>query len=225
MAGRTATDEVDEPTQLVNETGPFDLGVQGSGSTEIVDGSKEDKMDCIMLLHHVRMNAIADYYDIPLLRQLAVTKFESAIAKKWCSTSFLVAAKEALRITSDNNLHNSMALIASKHIEGLLEHKEFSDMTGDFTIKVMKNMVAMKEAIKTQVRDLQTKVKQLDGKYQQEKTLRDTEKAETESSRSFRDGQLNKLRDTAACQNCGATFNGYYTAYEGVRCKSCKCMH
>jgi hypothetical protein len=225
MTDRTVADGLAEMTKVTEEIDTIDLSGRAGSSTKPTAKPAEYNVNRETLLHHVRMNAIADYYDVPLLRQLAVTRFERAIAKKWCCTSFLVAAKEALKITSDNNLHNSMAIIAAEHVAELLEHKVFSDMTGDFTIEVMKNMVAMKEAIKAQVHDLQAEVKQLDGKYQQEKKLRDTEKDSIESSRSIRDGQLNKLRDTAACRNCGATFNGYYTAYEGVRCKSCKCKH
>ena len=42
-----------------------------------------------ILLGHVRVNAIADYYDIPQLKELASTKIQHIIETQLVSTRFL----------------------------------------------------------------------------------------------------------------------------------------
>jgi hypothetical protein len=96
-----------------------------SSATMILDeGTLNDSSET--LLRHVRVNSIGDYYDIPQLRRLAITKLERIMAHNWNATQYLDVCKESFKCSSDTNLHHSLALVAVPHMERLVALEGFA---------------------------------------------------------------------------------------------------
>jgi hypothetical protein len=91
-----------------------------------------------ILLCNVRVNAIADYYDIPQLKQLANTKIQHVLETSWSADGFSDIVK----------LHNIMTLTAATHIEELLEFEDFAalEVMSDFSISVIRNKITAHKA-------------------------------------------------------------------------------
>lgn len=82
-----------------------------------------------ILKSHVRVNAIAEYYDVPRLRDIANYKIEEIFAKIGLSTNvFLGVLKETQEITGDNGLYQILASAAARHLEGLLVDEGFGEL-------------------------------------------------------------------------------------------------
>src|SRR2546423_15473800 len=81
-----------------------------------------------ILLGHVRVNAIADYYDIPQLKELANTKIQHIIETNWSPHGFSEVVKEVFNSTTDRALREIMSLTAVAHIEELLEFEDFAEL-------------------------------------------------------------------------------------------------
>jgi hypothetical protein len=108
-----------------------------------------------ILLRNVRANAIADYYDIPQLKQLANTKIQHVLDTSWSANGFSDIVKEAFNSTSDMALHNILTLTAATLVEELLELEDFAslEIMSDFSIGVIRNTIAAhnaKEDLSTQ---------------------------------------------------------------------------
>jgi len=88
------------------------------------------------LLGHVRVNAVADYYDIPQLKELANTKIRHIIQTNWSPYGFSEVIKEVFNSTTDKELREIMSLTVAAHIEELLEFEDFTELgvIGDFAI-------------------------------------------------------------------------------------------
>lgn len=81
-----------------------------------------------ILLQHIRVNAIADYYDIPRLAKLATSSIESILQNSWLTDSFPRVVQEVLSLTGDATLHAAITSTAVNHIEELVESQSFADM-------------------------------------------------------------------------------------------------
>ena len=95
-----------------------------------------------IVLHHVHVNAIADYYDIPQLKQLVKTKIQNVLKTSWSAEGFSNVVKEVYSST-DLALHDVMTLVTSKHIEELVELEDFTglDVMSDFAFAVIRTMI------------------------------------------------------------------------------------
>lgn len=93
------------------------------------------------LLCHVRVNAIADYYDVPELNQLTTSRIQHMIKTNWSATSFLGVVPEVLGSNGNRALHDLIAATTADHIEELVDVDGFSDLevTSAFAIKVLRN--------------------------------------------------------------------------------------
>ena len=89
-----------------------------------------------ILLGHVGVNAVADYYDIPQLKELVNTKIQHIIEPNWPPHRFLEVVKEVFNSTTDRELREIMSLAATAHIEELLQFEDFAglDVVSDFAI-------------------------------------------------------------------------------------------
>ena len=75
---------------------------------------------------HVRVNAIADYYDMPRLRDVASSMIEGIFTRLGFSVNvFLDVLKEATEITGDKGLHRVLGLVAANHLEELILNENF----------------------------------------------------------------------------------------------------
>lgn len=69
-----------------------------------------------IILHHVRVNAIADYFNIPQLKELANTKIQHILGTNWSADGSPNVIKEVLSLTGDLALHDIITLTAAEHI-------------------------------------------------------------------------------------------------------------
>jgi hypothetical protein len=200
-----------------------------------------------ILLRNVRVNAIADYYDMPHLKQLANTKIQHILETSWSTNGFSNIVKEAFNSTSDMALHNIMALTAATHIEELLELEDFAslEVMSDFFIGVIRNTIAAhkaKEDLSTQkLQAVESRLQNAESRLQSteqdctfEKSLRNRETTRADRIIENINDCVNVLSRTSTCRNirCEADFTCYierggfadepkYT----LRCARCKCRH
>jgi hypothetical protein len=105
-------------------------------------------------LHHVRfhaqVNGIADYYDIPDLRQLALHKMKKTLMTSWglflsvTAKAFPDLVTKAINSTGDVNLHDALADIAARRVTDLasLHDSEIKDSMMDFTLRTLRHINA-----------------------------------------------------------------------------------
>jgi hypothetical protein len=90
-------------------------------------------------LRHVYVNAIADYYDIPQLKELANTKIQHILGTSWSADGFPDVIRDVFSLTGDLALHNIITLIAAERIKELIKLKDFVelDVISDFAIGII----------------------------------------------------------------------------------------
>ncbi|CAJ2505458.1 Uu.00g128520.m01.CDS01 [Anthostomella pinea] len=86
-------------------------------------------VDTHPLLCHLRVNSIADYYEIPALFLL------------WSATAFTEVLREAFTTTGDRQLFDMVASLVAQHLEELTAFEDFGklDLPSRFTQSVMRN--------------------------------------------------------------------------------------
>ena len=94
-----------------------------------------------MILRNMRVNSIADYYDIPSLKRCANTKIEGIIKATGIGDSWPEVVREAIQSTSDNALHRMLALTSAEHIEELIELEDFTalEVMNDFAVTIIRS--------------------------------------------------------------------------------------
>ena len=206
-----------------------------------------DPLYAEILLRNIRVNAIADYYDILQLKQLANTKIQHVLETSWPANGFSNIVKEAFNSTSDTALHNIITLTAAARVEELLELEDFASLEfmSDFSIGVMRNTIAAHkakeelsaqklQAVKLQLRYLESRLQSAEQDYTHEKLLREREDTRADRIIESIDDCISALARTSACRNvrCEADFTCYvergglpqepkYT----LRCARCRCRH
>ncbi|EWZ28852.1 uncharacterized protein FOBCDRAFT_204642 [Fusarium oxysporum Fo47] len=110
------------------------------------------------LLCHVRVNAIADYYNVPKLTQLANSKIQTILRDSWLAESFSHVVKEASVSTGDVALHDIITSTAAYHIEELVEFQSFADLEvmSEFAIKVLRSCARRIRDIESQLQYIQS---------------------------------------------------------------------
>jgi hypothetical protein len=186
------------------------------------------------LLGHVRVNAVADYYDIPQLKELANTKIRHIIETNWSPHGFSEVIKEVFNSTTDRELREIVSLTVAAHIEELLEFEDFAelDVIGDFAIGIIRNMFATYKADESstsrELRDVKHRLRSLKADYYSEKSTREHETGKVDRINHC----LEILSKRQSCRNCNADFACYverggtnskpqYT----LRCAKCCCRH
>ncbi|KAK1245505.1 hypothetical protein MKX08_005134 [Trichoderma sp. CBMAI-0020] len=89
------------------------------------------------LLQHVQVNAIADYYEVHGLAQLANRKIQQTYLTSWDLKSFVASAKAAINDSGDQSLHNMMALYTAQNMKELLKSGQLPSLVGDFSASVL----------------------------------------------------------------------------------------
>ena len=100
------------------------------------------------LLFHVRMNSIADYYDIPELRQCASTEAQNILNTSWSPCNFPIIIQEAVKSTGDKELRNILSDAMAAHMDELVELGEDiapPELISDFAFSVIRRLVAEKQ--------------------------------------------------------------------------------
>lgn len=193
------------------------------------------------------MNAIGDYYDLPLLRHTANEKIKEILETNWSAEGFSDVIKEAFDSTRDESLHNMLTSATATHIEELLERPEFSSMElmSDFTLGALRSVLAENRAkndllvselreAKNELLSAETVIASLN-----EECLSNKMEALTETSRAGKIIEdigdcLKFLSITERCRNssCLAAFACYVEVYGQsdrpqytIRCGKCRCKH
>lgn len=186
-------------------------------------------------LHHVRVNAIADYYNIPQLKELANTKIQHILGTSWSADGFPDVIKDVFSLTGDLALHNIITLTAAEHIEELVKLEDFAelDVISDFAIGIIRTAItASKDMEENFIQKLQAVQSQL---QQTESLLQSAEAryaAAERKSENINDC-LNTLCSTRTCRNigCSAEFTCYIEDSSHLsnpnhpyilRCKKCQ---
>lgn len=164
-------------------------------------------------LRHVHVNAIADYYNIPQLKELANTKIQHILGTSWSADGFPDVVKDVFSLTGDLALHNIITFTAAKHIEELIKLEDFVelDVMSDFAIGIVRTAItAFKDMDKKSTQKLQAVQSQL---QRTESLLKSAEARCAAAKRKSEniDGCLDSLHKIRTCRNidCGVQFTGY----------------
>lgn len=195
------------------------------------------------LLFHVKMNAIADYYDVSELRVRANAKIRTILDTSWFSYNFPIVLREVFGSTGDKELHGILSKVMVAHIDELIGQAESSiapaDLFSDFAMSVVRNMAAANRDL----RDSFTR-KSEDLEYQRgeavdnlRRSILETREAayRLENLRTGVDNFNKLLRRTTSCRStsCNNMFGCYMDVDQVeadhpsyiLRCSRCNCRH
>ncbi|PNP38922.1 hypothetical protein TGAMA5MH_09146 [Trichoderma gamsii] len=197
-------------------------------------------------LQHVQVNAIADYYEIQGLAQLANRKIQQAYLTSWDLNAFVASAKAALNDSGDKALQNMMALFAAQKLKDLLKSGKLPSLVGDFAASVLAYHAHLLEA--SQREQSQAAVQQQQQVQQQQAQahvalqqqyndlLVERQAAEARATRVIENvGKLVSLsnnQDYCRSISCEEDFGSYIEATGDpaeptyiLRCSYCHCKH
>jgi hypothetical protein len=198
-----------------------------------------------ILLRHVRVNAIADYYDVQQLRTLANPKIQHILNNTWTAKGFPSVVKEVFSSNADSELKEIMTLTAAEHIEELLKMEDFAalELMSDFTTPLIRTTVATlksqidaseveKQVSSQNLRQVKSQLRFVEVALAHVKSVRRQETTRTDDILESIDQCLKTLRKTKRCRNihCGVEFQYYierggnFLEYE-LRCSRCNCRH
>jgi hypothetical protein len=110
------------------------------------------------LLFHVRMNSIADYYDIPELRQCASTEAQNILNTSWSPCNFPIVIQEVFKSTGDKELRDILSDATAAHMDELVELGGGiapPEVISDFAYNVLRKLVV---ASKSRIEDLESQL-------------------------------------------------------------------
>jgi hypothetical protein len=179
------------------------------------------------LLSHLRVNAIADYYNIQNLAQLANSKIRVILEEGQNANMFPRVVQEVSSSNRDPDIRSIIASAAATCIEELSELKAFQDVELEHNLST-EILRACSERIQTLQRHLD--VAQQNVIIYQE--FRDDERRVKESVIEQIDKSMDLLKQTYGCRHCAKGFGCYFEkkGLEGhpsyiLRCKECRCRH
>lgn len=191
----------------------------------------EDLKPATLIISHVKVNAIADYYDIKCLMDHATSKILDLERNQPNPGGFLAAVKEALDSTGDRNLFDGMALLIAEKADQYIDQPGMQDFFNDFALSVIRNLVRVNSERSA---ELQREIDYLHReklaereRYRKVEIRADTVKQNINTCREM-------LRDRNTCRNesCCADFSCYIeqrgTESEPIyvlRCSKCQCRH
>jgi len=196
-------------------TGNYDSNSHRNEVTS-VSGPPAPQSDCNgSMLRHVQVCAIADYYDIPSLANLAHSKIKSASSSGCDAEALVGATKESLRATNDEALQEIIATLVVQNLDQLIAIDRLEDVMGDFGAKVLRMKV---EALRTELRAKATLLAK--------SVARENETGEREKRAAARSNHMaenicltvKRLRETKTCgnQHCAAQFNGHIEQFGSI---------
>lgn len=115
-----------------------------------------------MLLPHIKVNSIADYYDIPELKQHANDRIRQILTTEWSGKSFSDVLERVFESTADEPLHQIMVTAAVDHLEELIGLEDFFKikLLNTFTIGVINGVI---ERMSTKLRTIQDELEVANG--------------------------------------------------------------
>lgn len=88
-------------------------------------------------LHHVWVNAIADYYNIGPLAELTKANIKAAYPNRMDPAEWAEVTKQALDLTGDKTFHDTLAQLAADDIKNLLAKDGLEDVIDPFAILII----------------------------------------------------------------------------------------
>ncbi|KAM0400562.1 hypothetical protein ACHAPZ_005631 [Fusarium culmorum] len=179
------------------------------------------------LFAHLRVNAIADYYNIQNLVQLANKKIRAILDLVQNTEVFPRIIQQISTSNGDPNIRSIIASAAVTRIKELCNLAAFQELElkQDFSSKMFQACSERMETLERRLHDAQANVVM----YQ---ALRDDERQAKQSVIEEMDNSMEILKQTAGCRNCEETFGSYFEkgGSEGnpsylLRCKVCRCRH
>jgi hypothetical protein len=181
------------------------------------------------ILCNIAVNAIADYYAIPDLIQLANDKIRTILMSSSHVDGFVDVIKDSFNTTNDKDLQSLISFHAASHIDELLKSGSFKnpiDVSVQFYFSIIKHLSEKHKSLLRQTSGLENEL--------------ETRQAEIDvltTSRSALNEAVLLQRATMECRNvnCSGRFDSYiespgrslYSSNSSyiVRCKICKCKH
>lgn len=173
------------------------------------------------LLFHVKMNAIADYYDIPELRHESSTRVKEILNTSWSPRDFPIIIQEVVNSTSDKELHDIISDVMAAHIDEI-GMGDPQGLIGDFAGSVLRKVVVANKSSKHM---LVQRVEDLESKLHGTKQLAEREMSRANTLENNTKCFTKLLEQTALCRNCSADFSCYMESYNLLRCSKCLCRH
>ncbi|KAI5309741.1 hypothetical protein KEM55_002515 [Ascosphaera atra] len=102
-----------------------DQGPKAVESKNEDDAGSKDAKPSDMLLKHVKVNAIADCYEVVGLRELANEKISKILQDHWCVDVFPSFLQSTFDSTGDCKIHNIAILTAASHINELVGREDY----------------------------------------------------------------------------------------------------
>jgi hypothetical protein len=183
------------------------------------DNPEEDAM--AMLLGHIRVNAIGDYFQVDGLVSLSNSKLKELLhyngeVEAWIM-NFPAAIGEAAESTGDKALLELLAEASTANISQLLTMEEFRRLPvmSDFVVHLLQASIRRNQALREELECTQRELR--DAKYEAEERERDVE---------VRGKQMEILSRTSRCKNCSADFPcSFWPDEYCLRCDRCRCRH
>ena len=124
---------------------------------------------------NVRVYAIAEKYNIPLLKEVAKEKFVKWAENNWSHCDFPVVAGEVYESTpsSDIGLRDVVSRLCGEHIKELVGKKEFLDLFSELGLGILRQVSKDKE----EMEEANSKMKQALTKELNSQRARSTELA------------------------------------------------
>lgn len=125
-----------------------------------VDTSDVNEESCILneeheLLFHARVNCLADYLNMPPLRQLAIQKIKWLTEQSWeiVKPMFLEFLDLVCNSAGDKNLHLLAVKITAQHLDDLVEPNIFeaSQLPPSFFAMVLRESASVVQGLKSDV--------------------------------------------------------------------------
>ncbi|KAM0512996.1 hypothetical protein ACHAPE_008356 [Trichoderma viride] len=189
-------------------------------------------------LHHVQVNAIADYYGIQGLALLANQKIQQAYFTNWDANAFVASANAAINDSGDKSLHNMMALLTAQKLKELLKSSQLPGLVGDFAASVLTYHVHLLEASQREQGQVAQQQQQAQAATQQQLNGLEIrcQAAEARATRIIENvGKLVSLSNNQMCCrniSCEGDFGSYVESTGDfaeptyiLRCSWCHCKH
>lgn len=186
----------------------------------LADTMKEGDQMTETLLLHLRVNAIADYYDIKSMAALANSNIRSILENTQDADLFSRFVLEASNSTGDVVLHSIIASTAANRIEELTESQAFLD------IELGNNLsIGILRGCAERIRELQNQLKHI-------QMLRASESLRNNHIIENIDNCVRTMKETNECRHCEASFACYIEKHGKelepsytLRCEECRCRH
>ncbi|KAI0206920.1 hypothetical protein F4808DRAFT_405813 [Astrocystis sublimbata] len=114
------------------------------------------------LIHHAKVNSIADYYGLATLATFSVNEIEKLLTENWSADAFCDLLQEAIGSTGDKGFRQSIVKWASNNVFELMDKDLFSEgkLANDIAAEVLakctksfKNISASNGKLEAVIRD------------------------------------------------------------------------